>query len=804
MSDDEGSASPTSNSELDVNARMMKIKLLDDPNNLSIISELMELYRSNGELSRLTELRESTSERLSLSSTMWNEWIKDAAQTDTSREEMIKLYERALNDQKDVYIFMDYISWSLDNSSSEETRSIFEKAVQTLGLRFDDGGLLWESYIDFLLPKVQENGGEDALLDVYKRALRIPTKSLEDIYNQCLNLIGDSFKNEVSMIYENTVKELPAYVKFEKQLEESSNDIQVFCEYLDFELEKGDLSRVQCLYERIISHHNQDETVWLNYGNWASTTIKIPTIVAEIYERSVRSCFYSCALWQQLLLALERANYDYNKIDSYWAQSKDSINNADEGRALYRTYIYLLRRRAAATDNDYTKMQEVFEEGKAVLIDYFDHDWDPKMEYRKNLSHFYQSVLKDHNKVREVWKDILASGGGRFAEKWLEGIVIERQLGNVEGARKMFYKALNSVSDHPNLVYEAFIQFEREEGSLSDLDLALEKVNNQVRHRSNRPQKKEEKGKKDEKSRGDKDRRTNDRKRPSSNNEDSSPHKRSAPEARASPAVNKDKDGFAMPTLPMSRPQKPNANDSQANGKALGSQEVIPASADGKFTVFISNLDFKVTPDEIRSVLEGVIDVRLLYRGASKLHKGYGYVDFDTEQNLRLALTQDRTPINGRPMLISVNDPEKRQSFKYGTGLEKNKVFVRNIHYDCTEDQLREIFNDFGVVKDIRIVTHKSGKSKGCAYVDFETEEAATKAIDGEVILLERKLSIALSNPPKKSDPKSSLLPEITAEGRKATLQIVPRSLTTRGKAPTPSKKLGSNLSNDHFRSLFK
>lgn len=43
-------------------------------------------------------------------------------------------------------------------------------------------------------------------------------------------------------------------------------------------------------------------------------------------------------------------------------------------------------------------------------------------------------------KGREIWDDILASGGGRFAEKWIEAVKFERQYGTADGARKLLYK----------------------------------------------------------------------------------------------------------------------------------------------------------------------------------------------------------------------------------------------------------------------------------------------------------------------------------------------------------------------------
>lgn len=46
------------------------------------------------------------------------------------------------------------------------------------------------------------------------------------------------------------------------------------------------------------------------------------------------------------------------------------------------------------------------------------------------------------------------------------------------------------------------------------------------------------------------------------------------------------------------------------------------------------------------------------------------------------------------------------------------------------------MFAVFGAIRDVRIVTHKSGKSKGCAYVEFEEESAASAALKAEDIVL--------------------------------------------------------------------
>ena len=60
-------------------------------------------------------------------------------------------------------------------------------------------------------------------------------------------------------------------------------------------------------------------------------------------------------------------------------------------------------------------------------------------------------------------------------------------------------------------------------------------------------------------------------------------------------------------------------------------------------------------------------------------------------------------------------------------GVEKNKLFVRNIGFESTQEELEELFKSHSGLREVRLVTYRNGHSKGVAYVEFETEEAASK-----------------------------------------------------------------------------
>ncbi|MBI4835226.1 MAG: RNA-binding protein [Planctomycetes bacterium] len=59
------------------------------------------------------------------------------------------------------------------------------------------------------------------------------------------------------------------------------------------------------------------------------------------------------------------------------------------------------------------------------------------------------------------------------------------------------------------------------------------------------------------------------------------------------------------------------------------------------------------------------------------------------------------------------------------------KLYVGNLSYDLTEEQLREFFAQAGAVDTVSMITEKfSGKPKGFGFVEMATDEDAKKAIE--------------------------------------------------------------------------
>ena len=60
----------------------------------------------------------------------------------------------------------------------------------------------------------------------------------------------------------------------------------------------------------------------------------------------------------------------------------------------------------------------------------------------------------------------------------------------------------------------------------------------------------------------------------------------------------------------------------------------------------------------------------------------------------------------------------------------KSKIYVGNLPYSATEEQLRDFFEQFGSIKESRLVMDRqTGRPRGIAFITFEAEDGASAAL---------------------------------------------------------------------------
>lgn len=85
------------------------------------------------------------------------------------------------------------------------------------------------------------------------------------------------------------------------------------------------------------------------------------------------------------------------------------------------------------------------------------------------------------------------------------------------------------------------------------------------------------------------------------------------------------------------------------------------------------------------------------------------------------------------------------------------KLFIGNIDWNATQDELQGLFSPHGEIEECVIVTDKfSGRSKGFGFVTFTNDADADKAIEalnGQK-LKNRDLVVNEARPPKERPPR--------------------------------------------------
>ena len=58
-------------------------------------------------------------------------------------------------------------------------------------------------------------------------------------------------------------------------------------------------------------------------------------------------------------------------------------------------------------------------------------------------------------------------------------------------------------------------------------------------------------------------------------------------------------------------------------------------------------------------------------------------------------------------------------------------LYLGNLNFDAKESEIEELFSQFGQVDSVKVIRDRySGKSRGFAFVELESDEAGEKALE--------------------------------------------------------------------------
>ncbi|XP_025048849.1 probable RNA-binding protein 19 isoform X3 [Alligator sinensis] len=162
-------------------------------------------------------------------------------------------------------------------------------------------------------------------------------------------------------------------------------------------------------------------------------------------------------------------------------------------------------------------------------------------------------------------------------------------------------------------------------------------------------------------------------------------------------------------------------------------------------TLFIKNLSFATTEETLREAFSKVGAVKSCTiskktdKAGTLLSMGFGFVEYKKPENAQKALRQLQgcmvdghqleVKISERAIKSTVTSSRKKQILKKQ---KSSKILVRNIPFQATVREVRELFSTFGELKTVRLPKKMAGTGshRGFGFVDFLTKQDAKKAFN--------------------------------------------------------------------------
>ncbi|CAO3650496.1 unnamed protein product [Cunninghamella blakesleeana] len=113
-----------------------------------------------------------------------------------------------------------------------------------------------------------------------------------------------------------------------------------------------------------------------------------------------------------------------------------------------------------------------------------------------------------------------------------------------------------------------------------------------------------------------------------------------------------------------------------------------------------------------------------------KQNRGFCYVDFETAEGVEAAKKLNGEEFLGRNIKIddATSAKPRQKDEKYSA--KSKTVFVANLSHDLNEEGIREAFESFGTIHEVRMPWNKeANRPKGIAYIEFDSIDEAEKAV---------------------------------------------------------------------------
>ncbi|KAJ3296457.1 hypothetical protein HK104_001596, partial [Borealophlyctis nickersoniae] len=164
-------------------------------------------------------------------------------------------------------------------------------------------------------------------------------------------------------------------------------------------------------------------------------------------------------------------------------------------------------------------------------------------------------------------------------------------------------------------------------------------------------------------------------------------------------------------------------------------------------TLFVKNLNFDTKEETLKSAFEGVGGLRSVRiatkpdkRTGEKLSMGFGFLEFATKEDaMRCMKSMQNFKVDGHALNLKFSNAAAKTATSAGSRkrgaddpvkITGSKLVVRNVPFEATKKDIRQLFSTFGQIKSVRLPRKFDGAHRGFAFVDFLTKQEAKTAFE--------------------------------------------------------------------------
>ncbi|KAI8974376.1 hypothetical protein BDB01DRAFT_807206 [Pilobolus umbonatus] len=160
---------------------------------------------------------------------------------------------------------------------------------------------------------------------------------------------------------------------------------------------------------------------------------------------------------------------------------------------------------------------------------------------------------------------------------------------------------------------------------------------------------------------------------------------------------------------------------------------LVPESTEDVTSLFVKNLSFGTTIESLRNAFKGItgyrssrINVKSDPKNPGKtLSMGYGFIEFNSKDNAEKALkAMQGYMLDGHALELKMSN-RKHETATQSRVPDTTKLVVRNVPFEATDKDLRELFGTYGQLKSLRMPKKFNGGHRGFAFIDFVTKQEA-------------------------------------------------------------------------------